>query len=124
MALVGGWQIGPFETDFQQGGTIGAFQVGPFETDFQQGFSNSVVLANYVGQDWYKASYNLFLAGLNQDAAPLPFVTGKFQLAPPGQIISQIPFAGALIQAGGNVQFTVAVENLLGVNFSKPNGQV
>src|SRR5579863_7071892 len=120
MAIIGGWQIGPFEIDFQKGGTLPAFEPIAFQTDFQQGLQSQFVLANYVGQDWYAASYKLFVVGLNQVYPPIQVTLGKRQLVPPGQVLAQIPFAGALMSPGGNVQLTVATENLLGVNFALP----
>ena len=102
---------------------FGGFQVGPFQIDYQQvlpvpSIPGQFPLANYVGLDWYVASYAIFVAGLVQDNPPYVVPIGKFQLVPPGTVVAQIPAVGTPVSPGTNIQLTVAMENLLSVTFN------
>jgi hypothetical protein len=101
--------------------TIGGFQVGPFEVNFQQNVFGFGILPNYVGLDWYLASYEIFLAGYVQQTPPVITPIGRRHVYAPGTVISQQPMAGALVSPGAVVRLTVAMENLLGINFQIPN---
>jgi beta-lactam-binding protein with PASTA domain len=101
----------------------GGFQVGPFELDFQQILPTPVQpgqfpLPNYVGLDWYVASYQIFIEGLVQGNPPYIVPIGKFQLVPPGTVVGQVPSVGTFVSRGTNIQLTVAMENLLSVTFN------
>lgn len=102
---------------------FGGFQVGPFQLDYQQLLSGPVIpgqfpLPNYVGLDWYVASYQIFIEGLIQGNPPNVVPIGAFQLVAPGTVVGQIPAVGTFVSKGTNIQLTVAMENLLSVTFN------
>jgi hypothetical protein len=102
--------------------SFGGFQFGPFQTDYQQQSPvappGQFLLANYVGMDWYAASYQLFIAGLMQLDPPILVPRNTFQLDPPGTVVAQLPVAGTFVSPGTVIQLTVITENLLSATFS------
>lgn len=104
----------------------GGFQYGPFQVNFQQvvptpALPGQFPIANYVGLDWYVASYNIFLAGLVQQDPPVLVQPGPFFITTPGQVIAQVPPVGTLVFPGSVVHLTVVSELLLSVTFNVLN---
>ena len=95
---------------------IGAFQVGPFQTDYQQGAFTppGIQLPDFTGVQWYLASDNIFEAGFVQVAIPI-FV--RTRLVAPGIVVGQLPLAGTFVPAGTTLQLYVASDHLLGATF-------
>jgi hypothetical protein len=101
----------------------GGFQTGPFQVDYQQVLPTPVQpgqfpLPNYIGLDWYVASYQIFIEGLVQGSPPNVVPIGAFQLVTPGTVVGQVPAVGTFVSKGTNIQLTVAMENLLSVTFN------
>jgi|SRR6266404_3184229 len=101
---------------------LGGFQVGPFQIDYQQivpspALPGQFPLENYVGLDWYVASYQIFIAGLVQALPPIIVPIGVFQLEPSGTVMAQLPAVGTPVSPGTVIKLTVAMENLLSVTF-------
>jgi hypothetical protein len=97
---------------------IGAFQVGPFQLDYQQGAfvppAGTSPIPDFTGIQWYAASDNIFEAGFLQTMTPL-FV--KNNTVAPGIVVGQLPLPGTYVPAGANIQLTVAYDKLLGGTF-------
>lgn len=102
----GGFQFGPFQLDYQQVTTPPPFIPGQFP------------LPNYIGLDWYVASYQIFIEGLVQVNPPYIVPIGNFTILAPGTVVAQIPPVGTFVSPGTNIQLTVAMENLLSVTFN------
>lgn len=88
---------------------IGGFQVGPFQTDFQQVQSNPV--PNVVMMDWYAACALLSDQNLIPEG---PLYTIRHDV-PPGYVVEQDPPAGSAIQAKLAIVLTVSESQLLAV---------
>lgn len=102
---------------------FGGFQFGPYQIDYQQVTpgpppANQFPLPNYIGLDWYVASYQIFIEGLVQGNPPYIVPIGQFQIVAPGTVVGQIPAVGTFVSKGTNIQLTVAMENLLSVTFN------
>lgn len=101
----------------------GGFQFGPFQLDYQQvtpspALPGQFPLPNYIGLDWYVASYDIFTQGLVQGNPPYVVPIGNFTIVAPGTVVGQIPPVGTFVFKGTNIQLTVAMENLLSVTFN------
>jgi beta-lactam-binding protein with PASTA domain len=104
----------------------GGFQVGPFQLDYQQilpvpAIPGQFPVPNYVGLDWYIASYQIFIEGLVQGNPPYIVPIGNFTIVAPGTVVGQVPAVGTFVNKGTNIQLTVAMENLLSVTFNLLN---
>ena len=91
---------------------IGGFQVGPFQTDYQQ--ISGLIVPNLIGLDWYTASYLIQTAGFLQNAPPKELAV---QHPPPGYVMWQDPVAGTTLTPNGVIKLTVSAAYLLSPTF-------
>jgi hypothetical protein len=99
---------------------IGGFQYGPFQFAYQQFIPSPAnpgqfPVPNFIGLDWYAASYQIFIEGLTQGTPPFIVPLGNLL---PGTVVAQLPAVGTPVSPGTNIQLTVAMEGLLSVTFN------
>ena len=93
---------------------IGGFQVGPFQTDYQQQtVINGLSVPNCIGLYWYAAVELLGSVGLDT-GVPQQVKNTSY---PQGLVIGQNPVAGTIVPVNSFVMLVAVQKGLLSVSY-------